>query len=327
MIPIQRLWLLEKGAGMQKVDGFYLYQVGAGIQPLKSIRGTFSPDDLSGTPYNETSYVLRSALAVLDPFLKNETYRLKTSLQKGEALKKAINDLIKKIDNDADKNKLMDFGNLWPVTDALRNFEAVVGSEFGLLDMYVITKKGGYDISELMVNGQVCFPKELVLKVPECIPDIQAGTKCIAVSLPTAAGFHLHRANEAVLHRYWDAVTTGADRPKSGNMGDYLNQLEQKNAGDTNVRSALKDLKNLHRNPLIHPDHTLESVEEAIALMDHIKAVIFHMLKTIPEVKPKLEEKRNYTGIAAALLAGPVDISSLKEANSDEILDESKQSS
>ena len=30
------------------------------------------------------------------------------------------------------------------------------------------------------------------------------------------------------------------------------------------VRAALKDIKNLHRNPLIHPEHTLESVDEAI---------------------------------------------------------------
>lgn len=283
---------------MKRADGFYLYQVGAAIQPLKNLRGTFSSTDTNGTEYNEALYVLRSSQEALEAFLKNETYRLKTSLQKGDELKISIQVLIKKLDNDADKNKLLAWEDTWEIHQALRNFEAVLASEFGLLDLYVITKKGGYDISELMTNGQVCFPSELVAKVPECLQDIREGTKCVAVSLPTAAGFHLHRANEAVMHRYWDAVTNGAKRPASGNMGDYLNQLEQKSAGDEHVRSALKDLKNLHRNPLIHPDHTLETVEEAIALMNHIHTVILHMLKRIP-LPSKAEQKALSTSVVS----------------------------
>lgn len=310
---------------MQKVDGYYLYQVGGALRKLHELQGNFSGNDTRGTEYQEAFFALRYARQTLEPFLNHESYRLKTCVQKGQELLRAIDTLGSAINNDPEKSKLLSFGELWPIQEALRSFEAVLSSELALLDMYVITKKGGYDISELMTNGQVCFPRELMIKVPECVDDIRSGTKCIAVSLPTAAGFHLHRANESVLHRYWDAVTNSSPRPSSGNMGDYLNQLEQKNAGDANVRSALKDLKNLHRNPLIHPEHTLESVEEAIALMDHIKAVIFHMLKAIPEQKPKSLEKPNLGGLVAALTP-PADSLSLKEANSDGTSDEQSSS-
>lgn len=297
---------------MKKVDGYYLYQVGAALQKLHELKGNFSDNDTRGTEYQEAFYDLKYARPVLVAFLNHDSFRLKTCVQKGKDLLAAIDVLAKKIENDAEKNKLLAFGDVLPVYNALESFEAVLSSEFALLDLYVITKKGGYDISELMTNGRVCFPKDLSRKVPECLPDIEAGTKCIAVSLPTAAGFHLHRANESVLHRYWDTVTNGSSRPSTGNMGDYIHQLEQRKAGDEHVRSALKDLKNLHRNPLVHPEHSLESVEEAIALMDHIKAVIFHMLKAIPIQ----QEHESIANLVAALTA-PVDFAALQQANSD----------
>lgn len=316
MTPFEKIWPYVKGSGMQKVDGFYLYQVGAALQPLKNIRGRFSDDDLRGTTYEEASYSLRSVRETLQLFLDNKIYRLKTSLDKGQELLNVIDELIKKIENDTEKNKLLDWSDTWPISNAIGNFEAVLSSELALLDLYVITKKGNFDTSGMMVSGEDCFPKDLKRKVPECIPDIQAGAKCIAVSLPTAAGFHLLRANEAILRRYWDVVTDGAERPSSGNMGDYINQLEQKKKGDPHVLAALKNLKNLHRNELIHPGDILETVDEAIALMNQIYTVVVYMLKAIPEQKQKDLDKPDYGGIAAALMA-PVSRSGLIGANSD----------
>lgn len=295
---------------MQKVDGYYLYQVGASMRRLHELEGDFSETDNRGTLYQGAYYLLINASSVLETFLTNESYRMKTCIQKGNDLLKVLRTLQTKIENEENKKKRLSFSDVWPIRDALTGFEAVLSSEFGLLDLYVITKKGGYDISELMTNGEVCFPKDLAIKVPECIPDIKAGTKCIAVSLPTAAGFHLLRANEAVLRRYWDVVTNGSPRPSSGNMGDYIKQMEDKKAGSAHVLAALKNLKNLHRNELIHPGDILESVEEAIALMNQIHTVVLHMLKEIPI---KTHEMPKIEGVSEALIALP--ISEQKAAN------------
>jgi hypothetical protein len=149
----------------------------------------------------------------------------------------------------------------------------VFGAELAVLPLYGVTRKAGFDLPTLIENGAA-----------EALPDLEQATRCIAFELFTAAGFHLHRANEAVLRRYWDAVTNGATRPASRNMGDYLNELNKLNAGDAKVKAALKDLKDLHRNPLIHPEQTLENVDDAIALMNGVHTAVLNMLKEMPTI-------------------------------------------
>jgi hypothetical protein len=117
----------------------------------------------------------------------------------------------------------------------------VFGAELAVLPLYGVTRKAGFALPTLIENGAACFPTEIRSKAPEALPDLEQATRCIAFELFTAAGFHLHRANEAVLRRYWDAVTNGATRPASRNMGDYLNELNKLNAGDAKVKAALKD--------------------------------------------------------------------------------------
>jgi hypothetical protein len=118
------------------------------------------------------------------------------------------------------------------------------------------------------------------------INDLRKRGVQVGFELFTGSGFHLHRANESVLHRYWDAVTSNATRPKSRNMGDFLVEMKQQNVGDPRVVSALKDLKDLHRNPLIHPEHSIETVDEAVALMNGVQNVMVHMLREIPPAFP-----------------------------------------
>jgi hypothetical protein len=69
-------------------------------------------------------------------------------------------------------------------------------------------------------------------------------------------------------------------------MGDYLNAMDQKGVGDAKVRAALKDLKDLHRNPLIHPEHSIDTADDAIALMNGVHNVVVYMLKQIPTISP-----------------------------------------
>jgi hypothetical protein len=166
----------------------------------------------------------------------------------------------------------------------MTTFEAVLGAELALTPLYVVQQKAGFDTGVLIEAGSRCFPDDVWTKAPDAISDLAHGTRCIAFELFTAAGFHLHRANEAVLRRYWDAITNGAPRPPSRNMADYLNEMNQKQVGDAKVKAALKDLKDLHRNPLIHPEHSLDSADEAIALMNGIHTVMVYMLKEIPVV-------------------------------------------
>ena len=83
-----------------------------------------------------------------------------------------------------------------------------------------------------------------------------------------------------------DAVTGGAPRPAEGNMGAYLTELNKLGKGKKEVREHLKSIKDLHRNPLMHPEQSLETVDDAISLMAAIRCSIGYMLAEIPSQSP-----------------------------------------
>lgn len=168
------------------------------------------------------------------------------------------------------------------LNSAYTKFETILISELQSLSSYIVTKKGGFDIEAMVDAGKVFFSTDLEAKVPSAIPDLEQAMRCIAFEVPTAAGFHLHRANESVLRAYWDHVTGGEKRPKQNNMGVYLSELEKLDKGNKSVRAHLQSIKDFHRNPLMHPEQSLETVEEAIDLMAAIRCAIGYMLKEIP---------------------------------------------
>lgn len=259
---------------MLRIDGAFLYKTGSEIHPLTEMK--------ANDRFSQWHVPLLVARFSLDTLLNNSIFRLRTSRAVGTKLLRLLERFTTKPDPPKEFPETLSTYDVYEISDALTAFETVLNAELGLMDMYLVIKKRGYDTADLIENGLVLFPDDLPRKVPDVVADIQSATRCIAFELPTAAGFHLHRANESVLHKYYDVVTGGAARPKNPNMGEYLKELEQLDVGDAKVRSALKDLKNLHRNPLIHPEDSLESTDEAVALLGSIHAAIVHMLAAIP---------------------------------------------
>jgi hypothetical protein len=265
---------IAKEGSMNRVDGYYVYSVGFQIHPLSS----FTQE----SKLVEIVMPLIIAEGALDTFLSRSIFKIRTSLQAGHQLLGAVKAVRERALQSRDPDAKIEIFELYTMNQQLQNFEAVLAAELGLMDIYLVAQKGGLATSDLINNGEVCFAAALAIKVPEAVFDVREATKCIAYEVGTAAGFHLHRANESVLHRYYDAVTGGKPRPPGRNIGDHLHALNTHNAGDSKVRSALKDLKDMHRNPLIHPEAQL-TVDEAIDLLGMIRAVVGQMLKEIPE--------------------------------------------
>jgi hypothetical protein len=266
----------EEVRDMIPIDGFYLYSSGYQIHPLSEMKGN--------APFQDWHIPLLIGQGAVETLLEKSIYQLKFSKAVGQKLL----DAIKALTLDGDRTNDINMYEAYLVTSALSEFETVLTAELSQLNIFMVVKKRGYDTSDLVHKGWVLFPDEIVTKVPESLPDLGYAARCIAFELPTAAGFHMHRANESVLHHYYDAVTGGAARPTSRNIGDYLTALRTQ--GDQKILSALKDLKDLHRNPLIHPEHTLESVDEAIALLGSIQAAVVLMLREIPDPSKALPQ-------------------------------------
>lgn len=261
---------------MLRVDGSYLYRLGHQINPLVILpRGTIAADVYFA------AIVARGAIV---PFLTNSVFQVRTCRQEGERLVAMMDELIKSFEqmNESQKNGAFDDYALWSLKDQATRFEHVLLAELGTIDLYYVLKKASYDTPTLIEDGSLAFPVAVQLKAPKAVPDLREATRCLAYELYTACGFHLHRANEAVFRAYWDAVTNGKPRPKNPSMGGYLGELKNLRKGNSKVKAALKELKDLHRNPTIHPEHTLDA-HGALALMGIVHAAMTYMLEAIPE--------------------------------------------
>lgn len=263
----------------------YLYQLSGALRPLSSIA--------HDTAISANFLALITAEGELNGFLTQSVYSstLKATRAPGMTLLAAI----KALTEDQNSERTINVYELYYLQNSLQQFETVLFAEMNIGNAFLVTKKRGFDSSDLINQAEVLFPSELLQKVPEAQPDIRQMGRGIAFELGTAAGFHIMRATELVLRHYWDAVTNKQDRPAKFNIGDYLRELDKLPAGEEKTRATLRQIKDLHRNELMHPEVSL-SLDEALALLGIAQSAIIAMLREIPAAQPELPGATLLTG-------------------------------
>jgi hypothetical protein len=119
----------------------------------------------------------------------------------------------------------------------------------------------------------------------------QESGRCLALERFTASGFHIMRAVEAIVVYYIFKCTGNPPDPGNRNFGAYIRTLEANKAEQKAIRS-LRELKDLDRNPLIHPESDLDQ-DEAISLF------ILCSQTVIPQLIADMN-KRGYFGPVTA---------------------------
>ena len=266
---------------MQRIDGAYLYELGAKLRAIQTL-----PEE--ETTRIRINYVVGPARHALKGFVDESVFSPHVRTVRGYA-----SELLQSLDKiQIDINDFNSFDEkvyeyeISSLKHHFKNFEVTLLAELQTSPLYLVFSKGGFDVACLTDAGLELFPGSLSGKVPEAVADAQAAAKCIAFELFTAAGFHLHRANEAILRRYFDEVAGKEKRPKSRNIGDYLKKMETLDVGDRKVIDVLKSLKDLHRNPLMHPEDTIGSADEVLSLYAAVRAAIGYMLDRISTDTP-----------------------------------------
>ena len=256
---------------MIRISLRFFYQLGAVLHPIGNLK--------SEMKLSEVWSPLYAAQKELEELLRVDwfTPAVKTAATPGLDLHSALKAITDRTDFDAEVSVM----EASTVTTALADFETVLKIELHNADSYFVTRKGGYDTQVLVSNAEENFPSDLGVKVPAAIPDVRDAGKCLAFEMNTACGFHVLRATEAVCRVYWEAVTKKMAHPRPKTMGTYARKLEELNKGAKKTVSAIKQLTELHRNPLIHPNDSL-TLDEAKALMGMCQSVVSAMLKEIP---------------------------------------------
>lgn len=184
MIPLLKGANSPLGKAMNRVDGFYLYTVGAQIRPLTDLVATAGISPHSPT-FEQARYILFVAESALEGLVTRSIFRLRTSVQSGQNLLMAIRVLKDRIEQEAAKgqnanmSQQLSWYDSYSISSALTPFEAILGAELSLTPLYVVSQKAGYDTAVLIDNGAMCFPADIWTKAPEAVADLQQGTKCI----------------------------------------------------------------------------------------------------------------------------------------------------
>lgn len=260
---------------MQKIDPGFLYQLGAVMRPLQRI----NVDSDWWEAYSAITQARDSIPIVVDHSIYAAS--IKQARQRGNNLASLLSALAEKLSANADLND-EDIANLHSL---FFHFESALLVELQNASIYHVQPKGGFDLECLIDAGEQLFPQSLALKVPEALPDVREGARSLAFQLWTGSGFHFHRANESVLRVYMDHEAPGKRTPKM-TMGGMVHDMRKLKAGHPPILAALGNLIEFHRNPLAHPQHTIETQDEAISLYAAIRAAMGYMLDKLPDPPP-----------------------------------------
>lgn len=266
---------------MQRIDGAYLYELGAVIRPVRNL----AEQDTSTI---DLFVALVSVRREIGEFIHSSVFSgsLKTVLHSANALLEAIDKLVPEPTADTDWSAVVSGWSIGDLKAVFRTFEAVLLAELQTFALYHVAPKGGLDTACLTDRGEALFPADLIRKVQEAVADVVVGARCMAFGLWTAMGFHFHRANEAVLRQYYASVIGSAKQPKYLTLGTMIKSMRDNQVGDVNILAALDNIREFHRNPIAHPDHALETEEEALSLYAAIRAATGYMLGKLPLVPP-----------------------------------------
>ena len=248
----QPLFLPLENTDMQKINAYGLFSLGRFLGPIYTVRRGDATGDLTERIIF-ASAMLGVVSATASPMMPLTSCvpmakRLEKHLREGE--RPAIQELS---EYDVESIK----GNL-------TRFEGALQSELAESPIYFVPPRGIYNTTALIDKAETVFSQSVLDRLPsEAIADLRQAGRALAFDLPTASGFHGCRATEAVIKQQV-LLFSGSPAPNS-NWGDYVRLLKLHGADDR-VADSIHRMKEVHRNPLIHPEVTL-TMQEAITLL------------------------------------------------------------
>jgi hypothetical protein len=268
---------------VQRVNVYQFYNLGYIVHALSGIKATDKIKD--------HYYTLYSAQMWLDYVLKDTLIALAVSRPACGDLLSSINRLLEPTQPpplasppgtgpSLDMEQEIGHYRAYTVTNSLQTFETVLSAELQSISTYWVSRKLAYETRLLIEEGDKLLPDKIKAEVPDvAIQELQQAGKCVAFDIPTAAGFHIIRATESVIRKYYSIVVGKPPKPKMRNWGAYIKNLEGAGA-DKKVTGFLDHIRENYRNPVMHPEETLSS-EDAQALLGICVSAIVAMIQAI----------------------------------------------
>jgi hypothetical protein len=253
---------LEIGGDMNRINCYGFYSLGKWIHQVESLTTDSAELDMALAAVR--------ADALLHRLLRGGLVSLKATSQASENVFTGFKHLIELVETKEEKgeNECSDLRLrrtsidliLRGIRQSIETFETIMSSELALAPTYSVPSRGVFSTDSLLDSADDVFG-DWKDKIPEeARADTRQAGRCLAFNLSTAAGFHVARATEAVMRKVMDAFGCSLTKESQRNWGNYIRALDEHGASKTLVHH-LTQLKELHRNPLIHPEVTLTPLE------------------------------------------------------------------
>jgi hypothetical protein len=256
---------------MKRINQDYFYKLGLTVHPLLLIE--------QDANLQAIMWDLNNARMWLKWILQNDLFTLIVSRTAAQSIVTAIDSVL--------PAEVVEFASIAPdrkltwmeaylIRKGVEEFETVFSHELPTLDTYIVSKKGIYSTVDLIERAEMAIDESARKGVSSAaLSDFQQAGRCLAIELPTGAGFHTMRAVEAVLRAYWTLATKPADGSRPPEMAQCINELRA--AGeDAKLMDVLDHIRDLHRNTIMHPEAFL-NMKEALRLFDIAKSALSAM--------------------------------------------------
>jgi len=157
---------------------------------------------------------------------------------------------------------------LYSVRAKLEQFRHVLAVECRKSETYFIEKVVGFDLPTLLHSAD----ENIHHTIRPCVPvaaltEIREAGRCLALENYTASGFHTLRGLEVVIAAYYKTVSGKEKEFRSWH--DYVGALEElaeekdgvkPKYPSSKVAAMIDRMRELDRNPLMHPSDTLDEM-------------------------------------------------------------------
>lgn len=258
---------------MFRFNAGYFYDLRGHLQAIIDLR--------EGQPISEVSQGLIAASGAVETAVGQDIIPLKTAAPAGRRLMSAIRDVLSKAPSVDGSPATLSRADVLTLGYAFMEYNVVLRNELAIMDTYALLPKGIYSVFQLAEQAEAMLSSDVRTKIPDsAVANVKQAGKCLAFEVSTAAAFHMLRATETVVIEYLSTLAGAPIAPKSRSWGTYIRLIEAR-GGDKKIVAMLKQIKDLHRNPIMHPEDML-GTDEAVAVFGIATSAIAAMAKLLP---------------------------------------------
>jgi hypothetical protein len=256
-------WALPADGGrMKRVNDFEFYRLAASLQPLGDL-----PD---GALLSDAWSIMERANGWLDHLIGDALVPLVVTKPAAIKLRDSVQTVLAKYKDEGPalfSEVVLQFSDLYPMRVLVRDFETVLSAELQSLATYFVSQKLAYETRVLIEEAERILPHNIVsFLLPKVIEEIRQAGRCVAFDIPTAATFHIIRATECVIRMYYEHAIGRPPKVKSRNWGAYIKNLRESGHAKPEILSVLDHIREAYRNPILHPEVTLNPDEAQVIL-------------------------------------------------------------